>query len=209
MDAVIKPASHWPIIKESEGPQSVVRSDEICSDYFPLIVSIPLPDRRTKSHIANRKLPPIVGPKSDMADYCRLPPINIFPRCKLSHCLIFHPIFHPILRSVGQWDAGLRNIDFQCRMAFKLQVWLTRKKGLIRTRLRVWMTAFRVLLQYMASLYPINIGTIYVIPHCHIMQTLTNLLVVVPIMQNISCDATIAHFQVWYLSQFSKNSMLP
>ena len=38
----LKPASHWPIIKDSEGPQSVVRSDEICSDYFPPIVSIQL-----------------------------------------------------------------------------------------------------------------------------------------------------------------------
>ena len=44
-------------------------SDEICSDYFPPIVSIPLPDRQTKSYSGNRKLPPIVGPKSDMADY--------------------------------------------------------------------------------------------------------------------------------------------
>ena len=59
----------------------------------------------TKSHIGNRKLPPIVRPKSDMADYCRLPPISIFPRRKFSHCPIFHPIFHPTLRSVGQWDA--------------------------------------------------------------------------------------------------------
>ena len=61
----------------------------------------------TKSHIGNRKLPPIVGPKSDMADYCRLPPIIIFPRRKFSHCPIFHLIFHPTLRSVEQWDAGL------------------------------------------------------------------------------------------------------
>ena len=69
---ILRPASHWPIIKESEGPQSVVRSDEICSEYFPPMVSIPLPDCRTKSHIGNLKLPPIVGPKSDMADYRRL-----------------------------------------------------------------------------------------------------------------------------------------
>ena len=75
----IKPASHCAIIKESEGSQLVVQSDEICSDYFPPIVSVPLPDRRTKSNIGNRKLPPIVGPKSDMADYRRLPPIIIFP----------------------------------------------------------------------------------------------------------------------------------
>ena len=94
------------IIKESEGPQSVVRSDEICFDYFPPIVSIPLPDRRTKSHIGNRKLPPIVGPKSAMADYHRLPPIILFPRRKFSHCPIFHPIFHPNLRSSDQSDNG-------------------------------------------------------------------------------------------------------
>ena len=108
----VKPASHWPIIKETEGPQSVVRSDEICSDYFPPIVSIPLPDRRTKSHICNRKLPPIVGPKSDMADYRRLPPIIIFLRRKFSHCPIFHPIFQATLRSVEQWDAGFSNMFF-------------------------------------------------------------------------------------------------
>ena len=104
----IKPASHWPSIKESEGPQSVVRSDEICSDYFPPIVSIPLPDRQTKSHICNRKLPPIVGPKSDMTDYSRLTPIIIFLRRKFSHC----PIFHPTLRSVGQWDTRLSKLFF-------------------------------------------------------------------------------------------------
>ena len=75
----------------------------ICSDYFssnPFSPSV-------KSHIGNRKLSPIVGSKSDMADYRRLPPIIIFPRRKFSHCLIFHPIFHPTLQSVRQWDAGL------------------------------------------------------------------------------------------------------
>ena len=87
----------------------MVPSDDIFSDYFPPIVSIPQPDYRITSHIANRKLPPIVGPKSDTADYRRLPPISIFfPRRKFSHCPIYHPIFYPILRSVGQWDAGLR-----------------------------------------------------------------------------------------------------
>ena len=105
---LVKPASHWPIIKESEAPQSVVRLDEICSDYFPPIVSISLPDRRTKSHIGNRKLSPIVGPKSDMADYRRFPPIIIFPRRKFSHCPIFHPIFHPTLRSSDQSGNGFR-----------------------------------------------------------------------------------------------------
>ena len=53
------------------------------------------------------KLPPIIRPKSDMADYRRLPPIIIFPRRKFSHCPIFHPIFHPTLLSVRQWDADL------------------------------------------------------------------------------------------------------
>ena len=75
----VKPASHWPIIKESERTQSVVWSDKIFSDYFPMIVSILLPDHRTKSHSGNRKLPPIVGPKCDMADCRRLPPIIIPP----------------------------------------------------------------------------------------------------------------------------------
>ena len=98
----LKPASHWPVIKESGGPQSVVRSDEICSDYFPPIILIPLPDRRTKSHVGNRKLPPIVGPKSDMADYRWLPLIIIFPHRKFSHCPIFHLIFLPTLRSSDQ-----------------------------------------------------------------------------------------------------------
>ena len=57
---------------------------------------------RTKSHRGNRKLPPIVGPKYDMADYCRLPPIIIYPQF-----FIRFPPDPPILRSVGQWDAGL------------------------------------------------------------------------------------------------------
>ena len=93
----------------------MVRSDEICYYYFPPIVSIPLPDRQTKSRSANRKLPPIVGPKSDMADYRRLPPIIIFTQRKFSHCPIFHPIFHPTLRSVGQWDARLTaHVNCKC-----------------------------------------------------------------------------------------------
>ena len=106
---LLKPASHWPIIKESEGPQSVVRSDEICSDYFPPIVSIPLPDRRTKSHIGNQKLHPIVRPKSDMADYRRFtsdyyfPPTQVLPLPDFSSDFSSDP---PILPSVGQWDAG-------------------------------------------------------------------------------------------------------
>ena len=43
-----------------------------------------------------------------MSDYHQSPPIIIFPRRKFSHWPDFHPIFHPILRSVGQWDAGLK-----------------------------------------------------------------------------------------------------
>ena len=39
----IKPASHCPIISESEGTQSVVQSDEICSDCFGPIVLIRCP----------------------------------------------------------------------------------------------------------------------------------------------------------------------
>ena len=118
----LKPASHWAIITESDGPQSVIQSDEICSDYFPPIVSVPLPDRRTKSNIGNRKLPLIVGPKSDMADYHRLPPIIIFLRCKFSHCPIFHPIFHPILRSVRQWDAGLSVYPIHTTVALNISL---------------------------------------------------------------------------------------
>ena len=90
----LKPASHWL--------QLVVRLDEIYSDYFPPIVFIPLPDRRTKTHIGSRKLPPIVGPKSDMADYHWLPPIITFPWREFSHC----PIFHPTLRSCDQSGNG-------------------------------------------------------------------------------------------------------
>ena len=84
------------------------RSDKICSDYFPPIVSIPLPDRWTKSHIGNRKLPPIVGPKSDMADYRRLHPIIISPRHKSSYCNypIFQPIFQATPRSSDQSGNG-------------------------------------------------------------------------------------------------------
>ena len=43
----VKPASRWPIIKES-----AIWSDEICFDYFPRIVSIPLPDRLTHLKVA-------------------------------------------------------------------------------------------------------------------------------------------------------------
>ena len=46
---------------------------------IPPIISIPLPDRPTKSHSGNQKLPPIIGPKSVMSDYRRSPPIIIFP----------------------------------------------------------------------------------------------------------------------------------
>ena len=88
------------------GPAVGGRSDKICSDYFPPIVSIPLPDRRTKSHIGYRKLPPIVGPKSDMADYRRLHPIFISPRHKSSYYPIFQPIFQPTLRSTDQSGNG-------------------------------------------------------------------------------------------------------
>ena len=52
----------------------------------------------------NRKLPLIVGPRSNMSDYHWSPTIIIFPQRKFSRC----PIFHPTLRSVGQWDASLR-----------------------------------------------------------------------------------------------------
>ena len=34
-------------LKESEGPQSAVQFVEICSNYFPPIVLVPLPDCRT------------------------------------------------------------------------------------------------------------------------------------------------------------------
>ena len=46
--STLKPASHRPIIKESEGTQSVVQSNGICSDWFGQIVPIPLPDYRAK-----------------------------------------------------------------------------------------------------------------------------------------------------------------
>ena len=41
-------ASHFSIITESEGRQSVVKSDEICADSFAPIVSIPLLDCQAK-----------------------------------------------------------------------------------------------------------------------------------------------------------------
>ena len=48
----------------------------------------------------NRKLPPIVGAKSNMSDYRRSPPIIIHPtptpRHKFSRCPIFYLIFHNI-----------------------------------------------------------------------------------------------------------------
>ena len=85
-------------IKESESPQSAVRSVEICSEYFPPIVLIPLSDCRTKYLIDSEKLPPIVGPKSDTTDYRRLPPIIISPDASSPSGPIFHLIFHPIPR---------------------------------------------------------------------------------------------------------------
>ena len=77
----------------------------------------------------NRKLPSIVGPKSDMADYRRLPPIIIFPRCKFSHCPIFHPIFLPILRSVGQWNAGFRVYSYSVDASVSIWRRKTRRAG--------------------------------------------------------------------------------
>ena len=44
----LKPASRCPIMTESEGTQSVDKSDEIFSDCFCPIISIPLPDCRSK-----------------------------------------------------------------------------------------------------------------------------------------------------------------
>ena len=61
----------------------------------------------------NRKLPPIVGPKSDMADYRRLlfPPTQVLPLPDFSSDFPSDPT---ILRSVGQWDAGfMRNFSLQ------------------------------------------------------------------------------------------------
>ena len=52
--------SHCWIITESEDTQSVVQSDEICSDCFSPIVSIPLPDCLNKFFNDSEKLPPIV-----------------------------------------------------------------------------------------------------------------------------------------------------
>ena len=36
----LKPASHCPIKAESEGTQSVVKLDEICSDHFDLTAQL-------------------------------------------------------------------------------------------------------------------------------------------------------------------------
>ena len=48
---LVKPASHCPIITESEGTQSA----EICSDCFGRIVSIALPDCPAKSFSDSEK----------------------------------------------------------------------------------------------------------------------------------------------------------
>ena len=64
---------------------------------------------KNKARKTNRKLPLIVGPKSDMADYRRLPPDYYFPPTQVLPLPDFSSDFlsdPPILRSVWQWDAG-------------------------------------------------------------------------------------------------------
>ena len=61
MKSPLKPVSHYPIT-ESEGTQSVVQSDEICSNCFGPFVSIPLLDCWVKSLCDSKDLPPIVRP---------------------------------------------------------------------------------------------------------------------------------------------------
>ena len=96
----VENASHYPIKTESEGTPSVIQSDEIYSDYFGLIVSIPLPDCRAKS-----PPPPYRPTESDMSDYRRSPPIIITPPPSMQvHPLArFHIRFST--RSFGQKDA--------------------------------------------------------------------------------------------------------
>ena len=102
-----KPASHWPIIKESEGSQSMVRSDEICSDYF---------HRSFRSHC------PTVGPNLTLAienylrssdqsltwqttaDYLRLlfPPDASSPTARFFIRFFIRPSDPPISRAMGR-----------------------------------------------------------------------------------------------------------
>ena len=98
-----------PIIKVSV-TEEYVEYDEIWSDCFGPIVSIPLPDGRAKFFIGSEKLPPIVGPSltcQTTADHLQL---LLFTRRKFSHWSDFSTDFPPdppILQSVRQWDAGL------------------------------------------------------------------------------------------------------
>ena len=61
----------------------------------------------------NRKIHPIVGPKSDIADYRRLPPIIIPPDASSPTARFFHPIFHPTHRSSDQSGNGTPAYDTQ------------------------------------------------------------------------------------------------
>ena len=91
----------------SDGTQSVVQSDEICSDCFGLIVSIPLPDCWAKFLSDSEKLPFIVQPSltcQHSADHLRL---LFYPDASCPPGPILHPIFEPTLQSIRQWDAGL------------------------------------------------------------------------------------------------------
>ena len=56
--------------------QSMVQSDEICSDYFGPIVSIQLSGQISQWQWENTPDHPT---ESDMSDYHRSPPINISP----------------------------------------------------------------------------------------------------------------------------------
>ena len=99
----LNPASHCPIIKESEDTQSVVQSDEICSDCFGRIVSIPPPNCWAKFLNDSEKLPPIVG--KSLTHHRQSPPIVIFPQRMFSHWPDFSSDFppdRPIPRAMGR-----------------------------------------------------------------------------------------------------------
>ena len=72
--SLVKPASHCPMITESEGTQAVVQSDEICSNCFGPIVLIPLPDRWA-IFLNDWKITPDHRTESDLSDYCPSSPI--------------------------------------------------------------------------------------------------------------------------------------
>ena len=98
---------HHSNITESEGRQSVVQSYEICPYCFGPIVSIPLSYCRAKFLSDSEKLLPMVQRSvtcQTTADHLRL---SFSPDASSPTGPSLNLIFHPIFRTIRQWDAHL------------------------------------------------------------------------------------------------------